>query len=365
MPREHDNRLTISWQDSFVDIKKLICVGIISSLAQAQSSITLTGAGASFPVPLYSRMFAEYEKLRGVRVNYQSVGSGAGQRQILAQTVDFGGSDAPMTNEMLAQAPGKNQILHIPMALGAVVPTYNLPSISARVQFDGPSLAGIYLGQITRWNDPALQKLNPNLNLPNLPITPVYRSDGSGTTSIWVDFLAKASKVWATLVSTGPQTSVKWPTGTGAPQNAGVAGLVRQTPGAIGYVEVAYARQNKLNYGLVRNSSGRFIDGGDLKAVSAAASGAPLPADTRVSLTNTAAANGYPISGFTWILVYRDQKYGNRSEAQAKALVELLRWMTSDGQKFNELLDYGTLPDIAVTRAAALIKSMKYGTKAL
>jgi phosphate transport system substrate-binding protein len=328
----------------------------------AQEVKSLNAAGATFPVPLYTKIFSEYAKSKGVQVNYQGIGSGGGKTQITNQTVDFAGSDAPMSDAELKASKGR--ILHIPMALGAVVPTYNLPGVEARLRFSGEVLADVYLGKVNKWNDPAIAKLNDDVKLPNLPITVVRRSDGSGTTSIWVDFLAKASSEWAGKVSKGPQTSVNWPTGLGGQGNAGVAGLVRQTPGSIGYVEIAFARQNKLAVGLVQNASGKFVDANDLKTVAAAAASKPLPGDTRVSLTN-AGGNAYPVAGFTWVLVYQDQKYGNRSEAHANAVNDLLWWMVHDGQKFSEALDYGELPDTAVTRAEALLKSMTYGGKKL
>jgi phosphate transport system substrate-binding protein len=350
-------------------MKKLLMLALalaVPALAGVAGAQSLTGAGASFPKPLYDKMFAEYEKATKVKVNYQSVGSGAGQRQILAQTVDFGATDAPMTNAQLASAPNKNRVLHIPMALGGVVPIYNIPGVTTQLRFDGEALADIYLGNIKKWNDEAIKKLNPNVTLPDLPITVVYRSDGSGTTSIWVDYFGKVSSEWANKVSKGPQTSVKWPVGIGAPQNAGVANQVKQLPGSIGYVEVIYAKQNKIGYGLVRNSAGRFIDGGDLKTISAAAAGEPLPGDTRVSITNTKAAGGFPIAGFTWILVYRDQKYGDRTEAQGKVVVDLLKWMIEDkgGQQYNDALGYAQIPDVAYIRAKALVDSINYGGKA-
>jgi phosphate transport system substrate-binding protein len=349
-------------------MKKLILLAlalVVPALASVAGAQSLTGAGASFPKPLYDKLFAEYEKVNGVKVNYQSVGSGAGQRQILAQTVDFGASDAPLTNAQLASAPNKNRVLHIPMALGGVVPIYNIPGVTTQLRFDGETIADIYLGNIKKWNDEAIKKLNPSVSFPDLPITVAYRSDGSGTTSIWVDYLGKVSSEWASKVSKGAQPSVKWPVGVGAPQNAGVANQVKQLPGAIGYVEVIYAKQNKIGYGLVRNSAGRFVDAGDLKTISAAAGGEPLPGDTRVSLTNTKAANGYPIAGFTWILVYKDQKYADRSEAQGKVMVDLLKWMIEDkgGQQYHDSLGYAQIPDVAYERAKSLIASINYGGK--
>ena len=343
-------------------MKKLLIASAILTVGVVSAQVNqLTGSGASFPFPLYSEMFQQYAKVKGVQVNYQSVGSGAGQRAIIARTVDFGASDAPLSDEQLKSAPG--DILHIPMALGGVVPTYNLPGVTAKLRFTGAVLADIYLGNIKTWNDKKITDLNRGVSLPATPITVVYRSDGSGTTSIWVDYLAKVSPQWADTVSKGPQPSVKWPVGVGGPQNAGVAGLVKQTPGSIGYVEVIYARANNLPYGLVRNGSGKFVDGGDLKEVALASDSKPLPADTRVSLT--ASDIGYPVSGFTWLLVYKDQKYGNRTEAQGKALVDLLTWMLADGQKIHNQLGYGQIDGSALTKARGLVNQITYGSKNL
>jgi phosphate transport system substrate-binding protein len=342
---------------------QLLSIGIaaVAGFAFAQDAKTLTGAGASFPFPLYQEMFAQYAKINGVQVNYQSVGSGAGQNQIIAQTVDFGASDAFMKDDKLKEAKG--DIVHIPMAAGAVVPTYNIPGVTSNLNFTGPVLADIYLGKITKWNDKAIAGLNKKVKLPDLAIQPVYRSDGSGTTSIFVDFLSKVSSTWSDTVSKGPQNTVKWPVGIGAPQNAGVAGLVKQTQGAIGYVEAIYAKANKLEYGFVRNTSGKFVDGGDLKEIALASDSKPLPADTRVTFTNSDI--GYPISGFTWILVYKNQKYNNRSEAQGKAVVSLLKWMLADGQKIHNQLGYATIDGSALEKAKKIVASINYGGKAL
>jgi phosphate transport system substrate-binding protein len=342
---------------------QLLSVGLaaVAGFAFAQDAKTLTGAGASFPFPLYQEMFAQYAKINGVQVNYQSVGSGAGQNQIIAQTVDFGASDSFMKDEKLKEAKG--DIVHVPMAAGAVVPTYNVPGVSSNLNFTGTVLAEIYLGKITKWNDKAIAALNKKVKLPDLAIQPVYRSDGSGTTSIFVDFLSKVSSTWSDTVSKGPQNTVKWPVGVGAPQNAGVAGLVKQTPGAIGYVEAIYAKANNLEYGFVRNSSGKFVDGGDLKQIALASDSKPLPADTRVTFTNSDI--GYPISGFTWILVYKNQKYNNRSEAQGKALVNLLKWMLADGQKIHNQLGYAQIDGSALEKAKKIVSSINYGGKAL
>ncbi len=330
-------------------------------LGLAQDAKSITGSGASFPFPLYSEMFKVYAEKTSVQVNYQSKGSGAGKSDISARNVDFAGSDSAMTNEEMQKAPGA--ILHIPMALGAVVPTYNVPGVDAKLKFTGSLLADIYMGKVKTWNDPAIAKLNPGAKLPTLPITVAYRSDGSGTTSIWVDYLAKVSSEWSEKVSKGPQSSVKWPVGVGGPQNAGVAGLVKQIPGAIGYVETTYVKSNALQYGLVRNKAGKFVDGGDLKEIALASDAKPLPADTRVSITD--ADIGYPIAGFTWILVYKDQKYGTRSEAQAKALKSLIDWMLADGQSIHNKLNYAQVDGSALVKAKSILKTMNFGGKAL
>jgi phosphate transport system substrate-binding protein len=332
--------------------------GLLALGALALAETTLTGAGATFPAPLYEVMFREYNKTSGVRVAYNPVGSGAGQSQILAQAVDFGASDAFMTDEALKAVPRK--LLHIPTAIGAVVPAYNLPGLTQPLRFDGALLADLYLGKIKSWNDRAVARLNPGVTLPPFSVQPVYRSDGSGTTAVFVDFLAKTSPAWANTVSKGPQTQVRFPTGLPGQGNAGVASVVRQTPGALGYVEASFARANNLQYGFVRNAAGRYVDGGDLKAVSAAASSVPLPADTRVSLTG-AGGTAYPVAGFTWLLVYEDQNYAGRTVEQGKALANLLWWMTHDGQKLNEAQGYGELPTNAVSSAAALIGGMNHG----
>jgi phosphate transport system substrate-binding protein len=344
-------------------MKKILLAGLIltAGAVGAQSNVTITASGASFPFPLYTEMFNTYAQLTGVKVNYASKGSGGGQTDILARNVDFAGSDAFLTDERLKSAPGA--LLHIPMALGAVVPTYNVPGVTAKLRFTGQVLADIYLGDIKKWNDPAIQNLNRGVKLPDLAIAPVYRSDGSGTTAIFVDYLSKASSEWAEKVSKGPQNSVKWPVGTGGPQNAGVVGLVRQTPGGIGYTEVTYAKANNLLYGLVRNSQGAFVDGGDLRQIALASDAQSMPDDTRISITN--ASIGYPISGFTWVLVYRDQKYNNRTKAQGKAVVDLFRWMLGDGQKINEKLNYGQIDGSALVKARRLVESINWGGEKL
>ncbi|HEV8396511.1 MAG TPA: phosphate ABC transporter substrate-binding protein PstS [Vicinamibacterales bacterium] len=317
----------------------------------AAQSIQINGAGATFPNPIYSKWFDEYGKKNpNVRINYQPIGSGGGIRQVTAQTVFFGATDGPMTEEQILAAPGK--ILHLPTVLGADVPVYNLPGVSGEIKFTGAVLADIYLGKITKWNDPALVKLNPTAKLPATDVTVVHRSDGSGTTYIFVDFLAKASPEWKKRV--GVATSVMWPTGVGGKGNEGVAGLVQQVPGSIGYVELIYALQNKIAYGSVQNLAGEFVRA-TVQSVTAAAAGAAakMPADFRVSITNAEGKGVYPISSFTWLLLYENPK----DKAQSKAMVEFVKWALSDGQKFAAELGYAPLPaEVVKMELAALAK---------
>jgi phosphate transport system substrate-binding protein len=314
----------------------------------------INGAGATFPYPIYSKWFSEYNKLHPtVQINYQSIGSGGGIRQITARTVFFGATDGPMTPDQLLAAPGK--ILHFPTVLGADVPVYNIPGFSQSLKFTGPVLANIFLGTITKWNDPQITKLNPGVNLPGSDVTVVHRSDGSGTTYIWVDYLAKVSPDWKKRV--GVATSVNWPVGVGGKGNEGVAGLVSQTPGSIGYVELIYALQNKISYGSVQNASGKFVEA-TTDSVTAAANeaAAKMPADFRVSITNAAGDSVYPISSFTWLLFYQDPK----DKAQAKTMVEFMKWALTDGQKFAPDLGYAPLPKSVVDmemKALQLIKT--------
>ena len=332
----------------------LLVLPALFGLAAAQQ-VNLTGAGASFPYPLYGTMFSVYQQETGVKVNYGSIGSGGGQKQLQEKTVNFGASDAPLSDEQMANYPGK--VLHVPTALGAVVATYNLPGLEAPLKLNGEVLAKIFLGEIKTWNDPALLAINEGAKLPPLPITVVHRSDGSGTTFAFVEYLSKVSPAWKEQVGVG--TAVEWPTGLGGKGNEGVTGSVGQTPGAIGYVELIYAVQNKLAYASVQNQSGEFIVP-ELASVEAAGEIDDFPADTRVSLTDTPNPEGYPITTLTWILVYEDQEISAKSQADAKALADLLWWMTHEGQEQNEKLDYGRLPDIAVERSEALIQGMKY-----
>ena len=313
------------------------CVIALGAGVAAQKQ-TINGAGATFPDPIYQKWFSEYNKIHpDVQINYQAVGSGAGVRQITAQTVFFGASDGPMTNDQLVAAPGK--IFHFPTVLGGVVPIYNLPG-NPDLKFTGQILADIFLGKITKWNDPAIAKANAGSNLPGTAITVVHRADGSGTSYIWCDYLAKMSAEWKQKV--GVATAVSWPVGLGGNQSDGVTALVKQTPGAIGYVELVYALQQKLAYGSVQNHDGSFVKASleTVTAAAAAASGAKMPADFRVSIVNAEGANAYPISSFTWMLFYESPK----NKAQGKAMVDFMKWALSDGQKFAGELGYAPLP---------------------
>jgi phosphate transport system substrate-binding protein len=306
--------------------------------AAGGSVIKINGAGATFPNPIYSKWTSEYHKLHpNVEINYQSVGSGAGIRQLTSRTVFFGASDQPMKDEQLKSAPGP--ILHFPTVLGAVVPIYNLPGVSGDLKFSGPVLAGIVMGKIKTWNDPALVKLNPGIKLPDTALTFVHRSDGSGTTFVWADYLGKVSREFKSTV--GVDASLNWPVGVGAKGNEGVAGLVKQTPGSLGYTEPAYANQNGITFGSVQNSAGNFIKANP-GSVTAAAAGAAstMPADFRVSITNASGDQAYPIASFTWILLYENPD----DKAQAKVMVDFMKWALTDGQKFASELGYSPLP---------------------
>lgn len=313
----------------------------------------LLGAGATFPYPLYSKMFDVYHKEFGVKVNYQAIGSGGGIRQLINKTVDFGGSDAIMSEKDQAEAGGP--ILHIPTCAGAVVITYNLPG-SPQLKFTPDIIGDIFLGKIKKWNDRRLQEINPGTNLPDMNITVVHRSDGSGTTFIFSEYLSKVSNEWRGQVGKG--TSLKWPTGIGGKGNPGVAGLVQQTPGSIGYAELIYALQNKMPYGMVKNKKGNYIQA-NLKSTTLAANTA-LPDDMKVSLTDTDSPDGYPISGFTWLLIFQEQDYARRSKEKAKELVKLLWWMTHEGQVHAEPLHYAPLSPKAAEKTEKLIKSISY-----
>jgi phosphate transport system substrate-binding protein len=323
------------------------------SVVGAQT-MQINGAGATFPNPIYSKWFSEYNKMKPqIQINYQPIGSGGGIRQITNQTVFFGATDGPMTAEQLQQAPGK--ILHLPTVLGAVVPVYNLPG-AGELKFNGQVLADIFLGKITKWNDPAIAKLNSGAKLAATDIAVVHRSDGSGTSYIWVDFLAKVSPEWMKKV--GVATSVNWPVGLGGKGNEGVAGLVQQTPGSIGYVELIYALQNKIAYGSVQNTDGEFVKA-NLQSVTAAASAAAknMPKDFRVSITNAPGKGVYPISSFTWLLLYENPK----DKGQSKAMVEFMKWALTDGQKFTGDLGYAPLPAEVVKLEMDALGTIKVG----
>jgi len=333
-------------------ILTLAC-GLALSAGLAAQNLRINGAGATFPNPIYSKWIAEYEKLHAnVQINYQSLGSGAGIRQISEQTVDFGATDGPMTDEQLRNAPGR--LLHFPTVLGAVVPVYNIPNVSAELKFSGPVLADIFLGKITKWNDPAIAKLNEGVSLPSTDLTVVHRSDGSGTTYIWVDYLSKISPEFKKRV--GVAGSVNWPAGVGGKGNEGVAGLVKQTPGSIGYVELIYALQNKISYGQVQNAGGEFVKA-STQSVTAAASeaAAKMPPDFRVSITNAPGKGVYPISSFTWILLYENPK----DKTKAKALVDFMKWALADGQKYASDLGYAPLPEAVVKLEIAALARIK------
>jgi phosphate transport system substrate-binding protein len=318
----------------------------------ANTTTTLNGAGATFPNPIYSKWFSEYHKIHSeVQVNYQPIGSGGGIRQLTAGTVDFGASDMPMTDKQLQDAKAK--ILNIPTVLGAVVPAYNIPGVSGEVKFTPEVLAGIFLGRISKWNDKAITSANPEVKFPDKDIIVVHRTDGSGTTFIWTDYLSKVSPEWKSQV--GSDTSVKWPIGMGGQHNEGVAGMIRQLAGSIGYVELIYAVQNNIPYGSVRNSAGVFLKA-SLEGVTAAAASAPkMPADFRVSITNAPGKDAYPISSFTWLLIPAQSK----DAAKGKILADFLSWMVTDGQKMTTALAYAPLPDNVAAKVKETIKQVK------
>lgn len=327
----------------------LVCVVLALPVV---GQTTLNGAGATFPYPIYSKWFSEYHKLHSdVEINYQSIGSGGGIQQVTAGTVDFGASDMPMTDKQLQEA--KTKILNLPTVLGAVVPAYNVPGVSGEVKFTPEALAGIFLGKISKWNDKAITSVNPGINFPDKDIIVVHRSDGSGTTFIWTDYLSKVSPAWKSTV--GSNTSVSWPVGMGGKGNEGVAGFVRQLQGSIGYVELIYAIQNNITYGSVRNAAGMYIKA-SLESVTAAAASAPrMPADFRVSITNSPGKDAYPISSFTWLLIPVQSK----DQAKGKILVDFLNWMVGDGQKMTSALAYAPLPENVAAKERAAIKQIK------
>lgn len=327
----------------------VLLVGFALSLS-ALGQTTLNGAGATFPYPMYSKWFSEYNKLHpDVQINYQSIGSGGGIRQVLNGTVDFGASDGPMSDEQLKQS--KVKILHIPTVMGAVVPAYNIPGVSGEIKFTPDVLADIFLGKITNWNDPAIAKANPGIKFPDQPIVVIHRSDGSGTTFIFTDYLSKVSKDWAGTVGKG--TSVSWPRGLGGKGNEGVAGQIRQLPGSIGYIELIYALENKIPFGSVQNAAGNFVKA-SLEGVTEAAASAKVPEDFRVSITNAPGKTAYPISSFTWLLIPVPAKDPNKG----KILADFLNWMVTDGQKMTAQLSYAPLPQNVAEKVKATIKQV-------
>lgn len=332
-------------------VRKILAAALVAGIsATASAQMMINGAGATFPYPIYSKWFDEYAKVDpSVRFNYQSIGSGGGIKQILSQTVDFGATDGPMSDENLGKAPGK--ILHIPTVAGAVVLTYNLPGNPA-LKLDADTIAGIFLGQIKKWNDPKLAALNAGAKLPEQDIVVVHRSDGSGTTFIFTDYLSKVSGEWKGKV--GNNTSVNWPAGIGGKGNEGVSGQVKQTPGAIGYVELIYAVQNKMPYAEVKNSAGAFVKP-TAESVTAALAAADIPDDFRFSMTNASGKDAYPIAGATWLLVYEQQK----DAAKGKKLVAFLKWAMGDGEKMAKDLDYAPLPESVQQRVLKRIDEIK------
>ena len=330
---------------TFILLSAMLVVG-----AAAQTN--LNGAGATFPYPIYSKWFNEYHKAHSdVQINYQSIGSGGGIRQLTTGTVDFGASDGPMTDQQLADAGRK--IYHIPTVLGSVVPAYNVPGVKTDLKFNGKVLGDIFLGKITTWNDPAIAKLNPGISLPGTQIVVAHRSDGSGTTYIFTDYLTKVNPDWAAGPNKG--TAVKWPVGLGAKGNEGVAGLIRQMEGGIGYIELIYALQNKISYGVVQNASGNFVKASLDSTTAAAASVKNMPADFRVSITNAPGKDAYPISSFTWMLVPAQWK----DASKGKIMVDFLTWMLDSGEGIVQSLDYAPLPKEVAEKVRATVKAIR------
>jgi len=318
---------------------------------------TILGAGSTFDNPLFSKMFSEYNKNTGLKVNYQSIGSGGGIQQLTSKTVDFGASDAPLNGKQ--DSALSSPAIHIPVTAGAVVVSYNLPDIKDTLNFTPDVLAKIFLGDIKKWNDPKIAAINKGVKLPNMDIQVQHRSDGSGTTNIFTTYLTKVSKDWDSKVGKG--SSVNWPVGLGGKGNEGVAGGIKQTPGGIGYVELAYAVQNGMSFGKMQNSAGKYITP-SIASVTAAAN-ITIPADAKVSLTNTEAADGYPISGLSWVLIYKEQKYGDRTADKVTKMVKLIQWMIHDGQQFSAALNYAPLSSAAVAVGDAQLKSVTYDGK--
>lgn len=338
----------------FTNAKKKMAAGLVLALSlapamKALADTVLNGAGATFPYPVYSKWFDEYNKVHpDIKINYQSIGSGGGVKQFTSKTVDFGASDGPMSDKELFAVDGKS--LHIPTVMGGVVPTWNLPGVD-ELKFTGPLLADIFLGKITRWNDPAIKSLNPDANLPDSQITVVHRADGSGTTYCWTDYLAKVSPEWKSKVGMGK--SVNWPIGLGGKGNEGVSGSVKQTKGAIGYVELIFAKENNLPIGAVKNKAGKFVKA-SVESVSAAASGVKMPKDFRVSITDAAGDDSYPISTFTWLLIYQ-----NNSGNKGQTIRDFLTWMLENGQKMAPDLGYSPLPADVKEMVSQAVKTIR------
>jgi phosphate transport system substrate-binding protein len=349
-----------SLKQSFAAAALLIVAALgVQTRVSAQDDKTILGAGSSFINPLFSKIFADYNQKTGIQVNYQSIGSGGGILQLTNKTVDFGASDGPLNDEQTAKigVPA----LHIPQASGAVVVTYNLPGDNNNISLTPGIIADIFLGNIKMWNDAKITSINKGVNIPALPILVAHRSDGSGTTNIFTNYLSKVSPDWKTKVGSGG--SVNWPAGLGGKGNEGVAGLIKQTPGAIGYVELIYALQNKLDYAKIQNKKGKFI----LPSIASvtAAGNVKLPDDAKIFITDTDASEGYPISGFTWVLIYKEQNYNGRSKARATALLKLLWWNIHEGQQFAEPLNYAPLSKEALKVAEKILKSATYDGKSI
>jgi phosphate transport system substrate-binding protein len=351
---------------SFSKVKKRIALAVMAlvstasvmqSNAQSADDKTLLGAGSSFINPLFSKMFYDYNQKFGVQVNYQSIGSGGGIKALTDKTVDFGASDAPLNAEQATKIAVP--VLHIPQASGAVVLTYNLPGVTTSLKFTPDVVADIFLGKITKWDDARIKSLNKGVNIPGLPILIAHRSDGSGTSNIFTNYLDKVSPDWHTKVGTG--SAVNWPVGVGGKGNEGVAGLVKQTPGGIGYVELIYALNNKMQYATLKNKKGKFIVP-SIASVTAAGNVA-LPEDSKIFITDTDAPDGYPISGFSWVIIYKEQMYNNRSAEKANQLLKLLWWNLHDGQQFTQPLYYAPLSKAAVKVAEKILKSATYNGK--
>ena len=336
-------------------LKTIVAAGLVAASTSAFAA-DITGAGSTFIFPVLSKWADAYKKESGAGVNYQSIGSGAGIKQIQAKTVTFGATDAPLKAEQLE----KDGFAQWPMIMGAIVPVVNIDGIKAGdMVLDGDTLAKIYLGTITKWDDAAIKKLNPKLNLPSAAISVVHRADGSGTTFNFTDYLSKVSAEWNTKVGKG--SAVNWPTGVGGKGSEGVSGTVKQNPGTIGYVEMSYAIQNKIPFARVQNRAGNFITP-TIASVTAAAN-VQIPPDSKVSLTNTDAQDGYPISGFSWVIIYKEQKYNDRSQERATKLLKLLSWMIHDGQQYSGALNYAPLSPAAVNVGDAILKSATYDGK--